>query len=100
MSSEDEWPRIVDQTVSAFGGVDILVYGAATAENIAPIIRSTSEGWDLVMRVNLKGAFMVSRLCHRHMKSRGGGSVIHITSTNASARRLGSAPIPSARARW
>ena len=80
MSSEDEWPRIVDQTVSAFGGVDILVYGAATAENIAPIIRSTSEGWDLVMRVNLKGAFMVSRLCHRHMKSRGGGSVIHITS--------------------
>jgi dehydrogenase/reductase SDR family protein 4 len=80
MSREDQWSRIVDETVSAFGGVDVLVYGAATAEEIAPIIQSTSDGWDLVMRVNLKGAFMVSKLCHPHMKSRGGGSVIHITS--------------------
>ena len=80
MSREDQWSRIVDETVSAFGGLDVLVYGAATAEEIAPIIQSTSDGWDLVMRVNLKGAFMVSKLCHPHMKSRGGGSVIHITS--------------------
>ncbi len=80
MSREEEWPRIVHETASAFGGVDVLVYGAATAESIGPIARSTSEGWDLVMRVNLKGAFMVSKLCHPHMKSRGGGSVIHITS--------------------
>jgi dehydrogenase/reductase SDR family member 4 len=80
MSREDEWMRIVDETISAFGRVDVLVYSAATAENYAPIIESTSQGWDLVMRVNLKGAFMVSKLCHAHMKSRGGGSVIHITS--------------------
>jgi NAD(P)-dependent dehydrogenase (short-subunit alcohol dehydrogenase family) len=80
MAVEDEWKRIVDATVSTFGGVDILVYGAATAENLGPIIESTSEGWDTVMRVNLKGAFTVSRLCHPHMKARGGGSVIHITS--------------------
>ena len=80
MSKEDEWRRIVEETVSTFGGVDILVYGAATAEKYAPITQSTSEGWDLVMRVNLKGAFTVAKLCHPHMKSRGGGSVIHITS--------------------
>jgi dehydrogenase/reductase SDR family member 4 len=80
MSREDDWERIVDETVTAFGGVDILVYGAATAENYGPITRSTSEGWDRVMRVNLKAAFMVAKLCHPHMKRRGGGSVIHITS--------------------
>lgn len=80
MAHEEEWSRIVDETVSTLGGVDILVYGAATSESYGPIIQSTSEGWDLVMRVNLKGAFMVSKLCHPHMKSRGGGSVIHITS--------------------
>jgi NAD(P)-dependent dehydrogenase (short-subunit alcohol dehydrogenase family) len=80
MAHEDEWRRVIDETVSAFGGVDVLVYGAATAENIGPITQSTSDGWDLVMRVNLKGAFMVSKLCHPHMKRRGGGSVIHITS--------------------
>ena len=80
MSQEDQWSRIVSETTSAFGGIDVLVYGAATAETYAPIAQSTSEGWDLVMRVNLKGAFMVSKLCHPHMKRRGGGSVIHITS--------------------
>jgi dehydrogenase/reductase SDR family member 4 len=80
MAREEDWQRIVDETVSAFGAVDILVYGAATAEDLAPIIKSTSEGWDRVMRVNLKGAFTVSKLCHPHMKNRGGGSVIHITS--------------------
>src|SRR5262245_54929675 len=80
MSTESEWPRVVDETVAAFGGVDVLVYGAATAENIGPIIRSTSEGWDLVMRVNLKGAFVVSKLCHTHLKRRGGGSILQLTS--------------------
>ncbi len=80
MALEAEWARIVDETVSTLGGVDILVYGAATAENFGPIIKSTSKGWDTVMQVNLKGAFMVSRLCHPHMKQRGGGAVIHITS--------------------
>jgi dehydrogenase/reductase SDR family protein 4 len=83
MAQEAEWPRIVDETVSNLGGVDILVYGAATAEKYGPITRSTSAGWDLVMAVNLKGAFMVSRLCHPHMKKRGGGAIIHITSNEA-----------------
>jgi dehydrogenase/reductase SDR family protein 4 len=80
MAVETEWARIVDETVSTLGGVDILVYGAATAENIGPIIKSTSKGWDAVMQLNLKGAFMVSRLCYPHMKKRGGGAVIHIAS--------------------
>ncbi len=80
MAVEAEWARIVEATVSTLGGVDILVYGAATAENLGPIIKSTSEGWDTVMQVNLKGAFMVSKSCHPHMKKRVGGAVIHITS--------------------
>jgi len=80
MAEEKDWERIVDETVSAFGGVDVLVYGAATAEDYGPILEGTSDGWDLVMRVNLKGAFMVSKLCHPRMKERGGGAVIHITS--------------------
>jgi NAD(P)-dependent dehydrogenase (short-subunit alcohol dehydrogenase family) len=79
MTLEADWARIVDETVSTLGGVDILVYGAATAK-LGPIISSTSKGWDRVMQVNLKGAFMVSKLCHPHMKQRGGGAVIHITS--------------------
>ncbi len=80
MAQEEEWSRIVNETVSTFGGVDALVYGAAAVDGFGPIVDSSSEGWDLVMRVNLKGAFMVSKRCHPHMKERGGGAVIHITS--------------------
>ncbi len=36
MAVEAEWARIVEATVSTLGGVDILVYGAATAENWPP----------------------------------------------------------------
>lgn len=80
MAQEEDWSRIVNETVSTFGGIDVLVYGAAAFGTYGPIVESTSEEWDLVMRVNLKGAFMVSRLCHPHMRGRGGGAVIHITS--------------------
>jgi dehydrogenase/reductase SDR family protein 4 len=80
MAQEEDWSRIVNETVSTFGGVDVLVYGAAAFGTYGPVVESTSEEWDLVMRVNSKGAFMVSKLCHPHMKGRGGGVVIHITS--------------------
>ena len=83
MAREEDWQRIVDDDRIRIRRCPHPGYGAATAEDLAPIIESTSEGWDRVMRVNLKGAFTVSKLCHPHMKNRGGGSVIHITSNES-----------------
>jgi dehydrogenase/reductase SDR family member 4 len=83
LTNEEEWPRIVDETVSAFGGVDILVNNAATAAPYGPIARTNGADWDTVMRVNLKASFYLSTLCRTHMLKRGGGSIIHVTSNEA-----------------
>lgn len=80
MAVEDEWSRVVNETLAAFGGVDILVNGAAVDSGYGPAEATDSKRWDLVMRVNVKAPFMLSTLCLPSMRSRGGGSIIHITS--------------------
>jgi dehydrogenase/reductase SDR family member 4 len=83
MSDENQWTRIVDETIRALGGVDILVNNAGTADRYGPIVETGSDEWDRVMRVNLKAAFMMCKFCHPHMKRRGGGSIINVTSNEA-----------------
>jgi len=80
LADEKEWKRLVDETIAAFGGVDILVNNAAADAGYGPIAKTESSRWDLVMKVNLKAPFVLSSLCLPSMKSRGGGSVIHISS--------------------
>jgi NAD(P)-dependent dehydrogenase (short-subunit alcohol dehydrogenase family) len=83
MADEKEWKRIVDETVGAFGGVDIVVNNAAASPPFGPIARTPSEDWDRVMKVNVKAPFALSSLCLPSMKERGGGSVINVTSNEA-----------------
>jgi NAD(P)-dependent dehydrogenase (short-subunit alcohol dehydrogenase family) len=80
MADEKEWQRLVDETIAAFGGVDIPVNNAAADSGYGPIAKTESSRWDLVMKFNLKAPFAPSSLCLSSMKRRGGGSVIHITS--------------------
>lgn len=82
MGDEAEWQRIVDETVAVFGGVDVLVNGAAVDSGWGPIESVSSKRWDLVMRVNLKACWGLASLCLPSMVERGGGSVIHITSVD------------------
>ena len=41
----------------------------------------TEDTWDEVMRVNLKGTFLVSKLVGKHLAETGGGSIVNIAST-------------------
>src|SRR5262245_48197892 len=80
MAKEEDWQRLVDETIAKFGGVDILVNGAAVASNFGPVENIDSKRWDLCMKVNLKAPWALSSLCLPSMRERGGGSIIHITS--------------------
>jgi dehydrogenase/reductase SDR family member 4 len=83
MADEKQWKRLVEETIAAFGGVDVLVNNAAADSGYGPIAKTESARWDLVMTVNLKAPFVLSSLCLPSMKARGGGSVIHIASNEA-----------------
>jgi meso-butanediol dehydrogenase/(S,S)-butanediol dehydrogenase/diacetyl reductase len=69
--------RLVDETVRQWGGLDIVVNSGGVRTNGA-ITDITEAEWDRTLDVNLKGAFIVSRLAIPQMKKRGGGVILHI----------------------
>lgn len=73
----------VDQTIAAFGGIDILVNNAGVSWG-APAETMTLEKWQMVIDINLTGAFLFAQTVARHMIERGkGGSIVQIASINA-----------------
>ena len=70
----------VAATVERFGGLDVLMYGAADSDRAATVLEMDEAAWDRVIRVNLTGAFLMVKAAIPAMISRGGGSVILIAS--------------------
>jgi NAD(P)-dependent dehydrogenase (short-subunit alcohol dehydrogenase family) len=70
----------VDATVQRFGGLDVLLYGAADSDRTATVLELDEAEWDRVIRVNLTGAFLMVKAALPSMITRGGGSVILIAS--------------------
>ena len=64
---EDEVQRAVDQTVAAFGGIDICVNNAS-AISLTPIDRTEIKRFDLMFGVNARGTFLVSKTCLPHLR--------------------------------
>jgi 2-deoxy-D-gluconate 3-dehydrogenase len=71
---------IVDQTLEAFGRIDILVNCAGTIRR-SPSVDFTEKDWDEVMDVNLKALFFLSQAVARQLISQGdGGKIVNIAS--------------------
>ncbi|RSK24578.1 SDR family NAD(P)-dependent oxidoreductase [Hymenobacter metallilatus] len=67
-------------TVAAtYGRVDVLVNNAAMM-TFKPISELSVDEWDLVMAVNLRAVFHLSKLCLPHMR---GGAIVNISSVHA-----------------
>jgi 3-oxoacyl-[acyl-carrier protein] reductase len=70
---------VVDQIVKDFGKVDILVNNAGiTRDNL--LLRMTETDWDLVIRVNLKSVFSMTRAIQKPMLKQRFGSIINMSS--------------------
>lgn len=79
ISREEDAERAVDETVAAYGGLDILVQNAGIypwtlIENIEP------EEWDKVMGVNLRGTYLAARAALTVMKPQLRGRMIFTSS--------------------
>lgn len=84
---------LVDQTVNAFGGLDVLVNNAATTRFIphTDLEALTEEVWDSILQVNVKGCFYGCRAAMPHLKSRR-GNIVNIASVAGIAGSGSSVP--------
>lgn len=81
VSRESEVRKLVDETVSRLGGLDILVANAGVWKRASLTEMSEAE-WDETLGINLKGVFLVAKHSARFMISRRAGRIIFISSTS------------------
>jgi len=73
---------MAEAAVKAFGKVDILINNAAIYDGLKrrPFYEIDPDEWDLVMKVNVKGAFLCTRAVFPYMKNQGYGKIVNIAS--------------------
>ena len=79
MASEQDADKLINQTVERFGGLDIVINNAGIGR-FANIADMSTEDWHAIIGTNLTGAFFCTRAALPHLKQRGGGYIINISS--------------------
>jgi NAD(P)-dependent dehydrogenase (short-subunit alcohol dehydrogenase family) len=79
VGDEAQVRRLVARAKRSFGGVDILCNNAGI-ELLRPMLETTEEEWDRVLRTNLKGVFLTSKHVIPEMLKRGGGTIVNTAS--------------------
>lgn len=82
ISKEDDARRISDVAVERFGGIDILVNNAANFTTVG-VENASIEDWQRVLGVNVIGTALVAKHAIPHIRQRGKGSIVNVSSTSA-----------------
>jgi NAD(P)-dependent dehydrogenase (short-subunit alcohol dehydrogenase family) len=75
--------RVVDETIAAFGRIDVLVNNAGIADKHMPIDECSEEWFDHVTKVDQYSVFYMTKYALEHMAPTGTGSIVNISSIGA-----------------
>lgn len=79
VTRSEDCRNAVEKTVAAFGGLNILFNNAGIIRR-ADVLTTTEEEWDLVMAVNVKSIFLMSKYAIPYMEQAGGGAIVNTSS--------------------
>ncbi len=90
ITSQDDVEKGLKIVLEKWGRVDILVNNAGITRD-SLILRMSEKDWDDVLDVNLKGAFICSKIIGKLMFSRKSGKIVNITSIIGQIGNIGQA---------
>lgn len=90
IGASEDCERVVDEVIDQHGRLDILVNNAGITTD-SPALKMSAEDWNKVVRVNLSGAFFMSKPALAHMIERGSGRIVNISSIVGEMGNVGQA---------
>lgn len=89
--------KFFDETIGKYGKIDILVNNAGITRD-AMTRKMTDEMWDIVIDVDLKGLFNLTRYIGPQMEANGQGAIVNISSVVGEYGNIGQANYAAAKA--
>jgi acetoacetyl-CoA reductase/3-oxoacyl-[acyl-carrier protein] reductase len=93
----EDCERVVKEVIDQHGRLDILVNNAGVTVD-RPVWKMSVDDWHKVLRVNLSGAFYMSKPAMVHMLDRGSGRIINISSVTGEIGNIGQANYTASKA--
>jgi acetoacetyl-CoA reductase/3-oxoacyl-[acyl-carrier protein] reductase len=93
----EDCQRVVEEVIEEHGRLDILVNNAGITID-RPVWKMSHDDWHKVLRVNLSGAFYMTKPALVHMLARGSGRVINISSVTGETGNIGQANYTASKA--
>jgi NAD(P)-dependent dehydrogenase (short-subunit alcohol dehydrogenase family) len=81
VSSESDCSGLMDETARVFGRLDGLLNNAGWYPR-GTLEQTTTDLWDKIQQINLRGPFYCCKHAARHLRAAGGGSILNIGSIN------------------
>jgi NAD(P)-dependent dehydrogenase (short-subunit alcohol dehydrogenase family) len=96
--SEADVARYVARALDAFGGLDIMYANAGISGGTVPLLETSVELWERVLRVNLIGPFLAIRHAAPRMVAQGRGSIVCTASVAGLRANAAGAPYSASKA--
>ena len=78
MADEEAMKALFDETESHYGGIDVVVHTAGVM-SLSPLIDLDFEDFDQIVRINLRGTFVVDQQAARRVRR--GGAIINFSTS-------------------